>query len=228
MILTHYLLSNPIRFDDCLVQRLVVENPGFMGRLLSELNSQIEGYDGNFILSDARKEYALSQSVHVVIDPFSLKLSSKDVISALNKKMLQKMEGESAFLKIRGAMSALSTLVTDVASDLEPSLDVGELNSQSLLKAMSIDISDADTLAERICESVRLKSQYSGCKLSVLVNMGLYLSKEEYDGCVSQLMYMNTPVLLIESSFTQDGLESTIVDADCCEIRIAARDDVEF
>lgn len=220
MKLNHYLFSTPIRFDENPVQRLVIEEPGEFGRIIDELYSQIQGYDGRFTVSENTKILELSKYAHIIIDPFSITCNSKDIIAGLHKTIAKELECGEHYLAVRTALSELTNRVMEVSTGIETGCCSEEATVQTLLKALSVGLLEPDSLAERICEFIRLMFTYSSKKLAIAVNLRRFLDEEEYDETIRQLVYCQTPVLLIEDCAKSDGIDSKIIDFDYCEVDI--------
>ncbi len=219
-MLSHFLFSTPIDFNEHALRRLTIEEPGELGRAVGELQSQISGYDGRFVLSDGSKNIELSKNTHMIIDPFSITCNAKEIITGLHKTITKELECGDSFLEVQDAISALTNYITTVSTEIEAGSSSGDVTIQALLKVMSVGMIEPESLPERVCEYVRLMSEYGSKRLAIIVNLDKFLSKEDYSELVKQLEYSNTPILLIENTFPNDNVPTKIIDTDRCELEI--------
>lgn len=223
MIFTHYLFSSPIDFSDNIINRLVVENSSFLGQLIEELSNQINGSDGRFILSDHNMELELSRKMVLIIDPFSLDFSCKDIVSNLQKVIANNLESEDNYLETRALYTSLIDYVINKAIDVELNVDVDEITSQSLLKCISLGVIVPDNIVEKVCEYSRLICVYGGKQIIVLVNFDQFVSGEGYSDFIHQVNYYNIPILLIETTVKLDNIPCKVLDHDLCELNFKPR-----
>ena len=218
MILSHYLFNSPIDFDDFRIHRLVFENPADMGAIVNELREQTKGFEGRFILYESGKEIDCSRALELVVDPFSVDLNSKEILAGFHKVVSKELETGDDYLDYREAICDLLRVVSMVSSEVESNATMEDLSTQSIIKSVSLGITEENDLCARICEYTRLVSRYTGKMLIVMVNVASFMSTESYNDCIRQLSYLQVPVLLIESSSKKDAIPTKLFDADFCEI----------
>lgn len=219
MIFTHYTFSSIIDLNTTSVQRIVFEDPSTMGKMISELKEQINGYEGSFSLFENNHYLDMSKYVSLIIDPFSIDLNSKEILSGLYGSIANHIECGDHFIHIRNAISTLVSEVINAASEVEMMITNEDPTTPSLLKALAINIMDSDNLGDKICEYSRLLFAYSNKKLLIVVNLDQFMSIDEYNACIHQLLYQHTPIILIESTFKND-VPTKIIDQDLCEINL--------
>lgn len=218
MILSHYLFNNPISFEEQTVQRLVFESPSDFGKYVREIHDQTCGLGGHYFLSEDNTELDISKKVNLIVDPFSIDINSKDILSGFYKQVVSNLESGDGYSDFRDAVGSLLEVVSRVSSDVEISATVDELAALPLLKTISLGILDSDDICENICDYVRLSSSYASKRLSILVNLDMFLSKVDYAECLKQLNYCQACVLLMESTVKEDVVPTKLFDASFCEL----------
>lgn len=218
MILSHYLFNRPISFEEQRIQRLVFENPSDFGKFVHEIHDQTHGSDGHFFLSENTTELDISKKVNLIVDPFSIDINSKDILSGFYKQVISSLESGDDYPYFRDAVGSLLEVVSRVSSDVESSATVDELAALPLLKIISLSVLDSNDICENICDYVRLSSSYASKRLSILVNLDMFLSEVDYAECLKQLNYYQVSVLLIESSTKDDVVPTKLFDASFCEL----------
>lgn len=189
-----------------------------MGKMIWELSNQTAGLDGRFFLSESGKELDIRKKVELIIDPFSIDLNSKDVITGLHKRIALRLESGDGYLSFREAVSDLLRVVETISTDVESSVSMDELIAQPLLKIISVGIMDPTNIMESITEYVRLVASYSDKELVVIVNLDLFMSNADYRNCLRQVRYLQTPILFIETKTKDDDIPTKLLDADYCEL----------
>lgn len=79
MKLVHSELGIKIVIVENRANVLVVENPMIFRKIIEDVLNQINGFDGELVLSTDDKLLALSKNIELVIDPFNIDLNSKKI-----------------------------------------------------------------------------------------------------------------------------------------------------
>ena len=220
MILSHYLFEQPIDFSDCPLQRLVIESPSYMGSMVGELSDQVRGNRGRFVLSESYDELDISRKLNLIVDPFVLDTSSRDVITGLHKRVAEYLENGDNYLQTNTMLCELVNYIVGKTTDLEISIEMDGLAIQAVLKAASLKLMEAGNLCEKVHDYVNFTSKYAGKEISVIVGIDRFISIDEYQNLLKSVRYLNIPTLLIESNSKADGIPTKIIDADYCELNL--------
>lgn len=220
MMLSHYLFEYPIDFTECSLHRLAIESPGYMGAMVGELSNQTHGLGGRFMLSDSYNELDISRKLCLIVDPFALDVSSKDIISGLQKRVAEYLVNEDNYLQTNAVLSELVSYIIDKSTDIETSIVVDEVTIQAVLKAVSLQLTEAEDLCERVHDYVEFTLKYAGKMMVVIVGIDCFVSADDYHSLLKSLQYLNCPILLIESKPKGDDIPTKIIDADYCEIDV--------
>ena len=188
--------------------------------MVGELSDQVRGLAGRFILAESSMEFDISKKVDLIMDPFSLEVSSKDVVSGLQKRVAEHLLNGDNYLQTNEALEAIIELILTKSLDVESSITMDGLSIQSVMKAASLKLMEPDDICQRLCDSAAMASRYAGKMLSVMVNVDRFISDADYSDCLRNLKYLNVPILLIESECKGDGTPTKIIDGDFCELNI--------
>lgn len=191
-----------------------------MGSMVGELSDQVRGLTGRFILAESSIEFDISKKVDLIVDPFSLEVSSKDVVSGLQKRVAEHLLNGDNYLQTNEALEAIIELVLTKSLDVESSITMDGLSIQSVMKAASLKLMEPDDICQRLCDYAAMASKYAGKMLSVMVDVDRFVSDADYIDCLRNLKYLNIPILLIESEFKGDSIPTKIIDGDFCELNI--------
>ena len=221
MILSHPSLEHTISIEDGSINVLVVENPVMLCRYIEELKSQTSGFGGRFNLYDGVKCIELNNIVRVIIDPFSIDLNSKEILTPIYSKLSAMSNNESHYADYINLSSRITEYISNLILDLGISMECKDCTSSDLLKIVSPKLlSMGDTLLEKVVEYLDLSSEFSKTKLHVFVNLNAYLSPSELFHLYQHISYHKMNVLFVESK--HEGIISNehliIIDKDLCEL----------
>ena len=221
MILSHPSLEHIISIEDGLINVLVVENPKMLCNYTEELRLQSMGSTGRFNLYDGVKCIGLNNIVKVIIDPFSLDLNSKELLSPIYSKLSAISNNEDHYGDFVEISGKVVNFISDLILDLGISMECEDCSGADLIKMISPRLLPAgETLLDKIVEYLDLSSEFSKIKLYVFVNLNTYLTKEELIGLYQHISYHKLKVLFIESKY--DSVISNehllIIDSDLCEL----------
>ncbi len=225
MMLINGNLNTPINIHEGLPNILVVENKHLFYNLINDLIKQVEGNDGDWILSENSKIYSISKTTNVIVDFFHLNLNCKPILSKLYSN-LKDISAQSDFYMDTITLKQLiieyfekinSELILPVEFD-------AEFDITSIFKMLDVKFSVTDTeLVESINIVSHILRELVSNKLIVLVNFLNYLTEEEIEIFYRDLYYNKYSILLIENRWNRIKRENEkilIIDDDLCEIYV--------
>ncbi|MCR5837609.1 MAG: type II-A CRISPR-associated protein Csn2, partial [Lachnospiraceae bacterium] len=75
-----------IEFKENMTPVLIIENPKAMEDIISNIWAQVNGQDGDFILS-SEKEIRIEKQMDCIINPFAIDFNSKKIINSLYSRL---------------------------------------------------------------------------------------------------------------------------------------------
>lgn len=200
---------------------LVIENPKAMREFLFELEEQLQGKPGDFVLSADYEPLFIGRNLVLVIDPLNVDCNEKKILTKLyqniveEEKMQYHMERDNfdkAYLEYLRELCLLSPL--PLAYDER--LSLGEL-----LKCAHVIIDyTVGSYIDNLWNYIRVLGDLLHIKVFAFVNLKCFLSNEELDLLYKQCFYEQRMLLLIESHDTPSRMDEKkyIVDSDGCMI----------
>ncbi len=222
MKLVHSDLENQIIINPKKTCQWVIESPIYFSKYLQELNSQINGKEGNFVLSDNQKEYDISKYVEIVINPFDIDINSKKILNRLYMELSQLAYQENSYLLTQEILAKLQTYFLELEQESDYILGIDEnIDISGVWKALGVKFENyAENLLENISQYIKIMAELMKKKLIVFVNLGSYLRKEELEQLIELAMYNEIALLFIENiekDFPKE-VSRYIIDNDRCEI----------
>lgn len=221
LIHSGYQLELSLRENQVTV--LTVENKDAYRTLVSDLWNQVEGGEGEIILSDGEKIKKISKEMELVVNPFGLDCNNRKVISKLHQELKEVSDElliQEAAEVNKNIVEYLDKIVQYVpyAIDFEVDLDMN-----ALLKMYDVRISClGENLLEKIIEYMRTMSRICNVRIFVFVGLKQYLTIDELEQLYEFVIYEKIHLICIESMFTKclNSERCWILDEDLCIIEM--------
>ncbi len=221
MKLSHPEITTVLDFSKNRVVSLIIENQKFYYNFVMDIVNQINGDDGDSVLSLKDKEVSVKKYCDFIINPIELDINSTSLITKVNSKVEQIAVDEFHFEKTQQMLSQIETIVDDILLDFDANFYCDRLSITQIIKACGIKAEDvSDSFAEKIYNYVNLNREFLGDKLFVFANVRSFISDKEYMDLVETLNAHAFYVLFLENKAypVVDGENRIIIDADLCEI----------
>jgi CRISPR-associated protein Csn2 len=221
MTLSHYDFENIFELNSNIVNVLIVEREDYFFKYCTELNTQINGGDGNFCLFNGDSKLSLAKTSIIFTDLINVALNDKKVTTKLFAYLT-----DIANTKFIEEIARLRTLWADifaklnVESDCRLDYDGGE-DLPSLFKAFGVKIADDDDgLLEKLVSYINVSSSLMKIKNFFFVNLKSFLSEEQLKKLYYETQLNEVNLFLLESCEKQalENEKIIIIDKDLCEI----------
>ncbi|MCH5265520.1 MAG: type II-A CRISPR-associated protein Csn2 [Lachnospiraceae bacterium] len=222
MKLVHAMLEKNIVFEENKINVLVIEQADFFSKSIRELLRQIQGEQGDFVLSEAGKGLGLKKCAEMIINPFSMDFSQKKLLSALYKEAEKAALDEQLFVSTKEVQGMIARYLQRLCDELiYPACFDEEISIPNLLKYGNFRIEmEFDSMLESVVEYMKLAVNLLHTKLFIFVNMKTYLGEEELEAFYQMIKNEKFNVLLIERGIAgrREDEDICLVDKDLCEI----------
>lgn len=202
---------------------LIIENQEAYRSVLLDLWNQVEGREGEIILSDGEKIKKISKEMELIFNPFALDCNNRKVISKLHQEL--KEISDEVLIQERAEVNQnivgyLEKIVRHVpyAIDFEVDLDL-----TALLKMYDVRVSCfGDGLLEKIIEYMRTMSRICNIRIFAFVGLIQYLRPDELEQLYEFVLYEKIYLIRIESIFSKpiNRERCWILDKDLCIIEM--------
>lgn len=222
MKIVNFNFEHKLEFKENVFTTLVIENQKCFREYINELIYQIEGNDGNFVLSDNNSEIKMSEKVTIVTDYYSLndKISSYD--SKLQNELKKIVVNDDLFTKGSEVISKILNFAEEIGMEIPYTLEFTEPSLQNLLKFLKYRIVlDKNSLPELVLDFMKVSNWLVGLEIFVFVNIHSFLTEGEIKTIVSESLSLKYNLVFIENikpTYSIDGEKLIIVDDDLCEI----------
>lgn len=223
MKLVHPDFFCQIELQENSIPILVLEDPTCFLKYVSDLVCQSKGKEGKWIISEEGKPLSFIKNCDVIIDPFSLDINQKKLITGLYAKLEKEVFNTELLLEWNTIYPNLAQITDKIIESSNYQLEYcKDIELRDFLKFMNVQFYDSsENLLEQIIDYMTLAADVLGIRLFILINFKTYFDFSQLHYLYEQAIYKKYQLLLIESNLdnTSNDLEKVIiVDKDNCLI----------
>lgn len=207
-------------FSGTKVQTLVIEVPGFLRAFLQDLYDQIDGMEGELLLSEQDKQLSIGTWVEVIDNFLNLDMNKKHLLNKIIGEMERLSGTDTFFLKTSEILQRLEVYISELAFSFDCDIICGHCTVGGLLKGMGVTVRDEyEDPLERLIDYMELVREFERDKLFVYVNLRSFFSDAQIERFLYTALGHGYHILLIDAhSHEKLQLENRItVDNDLCE-----------
>ncbi|MDO4476229.1 MAG: type II-A CRISPR-associated protein Csn2 [Lachnospiraceae bacterium] len=199
---------------------LVIENQELLLRLLSDVQSQIDGKDGRCVVSAGGKVLPFGKMVelHSQFVPFDI--NKKSILT----KAVAEMEDIAVtdhYEQVAEILTNMEKLLVELSFEMSGEIVSTKLSWTNLLKSVGMEfVEEYSTLAEKLLDYMELVQAYERQKLFIFVNLRSYVNDSDMEMLMETILKRRSHVLFIESHELRKlpCEQRYVVDIDLCEI----------
>lgn len=220
MKLAHIALENQIDFKDDKIVFWDIEDTQIYYEFVRELKNQIDGEDGNFVLSNNLKSLKLDSSAEIIAGPFDMAFDSKKIANLISKRIVKTAVEDEYFIKFQTIEKSIMEYLRNLIIDADLPVEVGPIEIENLIKASSFKTSESNSFYDNLVNYVSLLLNLSKPKLLILVDIKRYIKPESFTKFLHFLKYEDINVLFIDcclNKFSNNSARTYFLDKDHCE-----------
>lgn len=207
------------------VSVIIFESPNRLMDFISQIKAQIDGQEGEWVLSENGTILNMSKTCELIIDLFALDMNQRKLTSALYQRLEKDLLSSELLSEWNSFYSVLSNFTEKIFSLSEYHLDYREmLDVRDFLKFMDVSFEDSsEDLLDKVIDYMALSSSVVGTSLFILCNAKSFFDDTQLTYLYEQAFYKKFHLLLIEShvSNVNNELEDVIIiDKDDCVIHL--------
>ena len=201
---------------------LVIEDPVQLRKTIMELSRQCKGEDGDFVLSDDKKDLDIQDCMVVVADPLNADPSNKRVSNAVNQQIKDIIVSSDFYKDANDLISHMERFAEAVEDTYRLSVFHQDYEISNLNRVLNIQLQvEYDNELERIIEFMNVSHDVCGIDCFVFFSLFSLFSQEELDTLVREATANKHNLLLVEGSepeYLPDQMNKVIIDKDSCQI----------
>lgn len=220
MKLAHIALENQIDFKDDKIVFWDIEDTQIYYEFVKELKNQIDGEDGNFVLSSNLKSIKLDSNAEIIVGPFDMDFDSKKIANLISKRIVKTAVEDEYFIKFQTIEKSIMEYLRNLIIDADLPVEVGPIEIENLIKASSFKTSESNSFYDNLVNYVSLLLNLSKPKLLILVDIKRYIKPESFTQFLNFLQYEDINVLFVDCflrKILNNGARTYFLDKDHCE-----------
>lgn len=222
MKLAYVDLSRPIELDCQRPTEWVIESPELFTQYTQMLHRQMEGAEGEFILSENDEILDFSKQTEIILNPFGLDFNDRRIQKKLYSELQKAAYGENAFLDTQKITAELKNYIYQLEYISGYDISVNEeLDLTGIFKALDVQMDEPELdFCERLVQYMKVMTELLGKKLMIFVNIRSYINEEQLKGVMETAVHNELALLFIENiqrDFSSDR-RYYIIDKDKCEV----------
>lgn len=220
MKLAHIALENQIDFKNDKIVFWNIEDTQIYYEFVRELKNQIDGEDGNFVLSNNLKSLKLDSNAEIIVGPFDMAFDSKKIANLISKRIVKTAVEDEYFIKFQTIEKSIMEYLRNLIIDADLPVEVEPIEIENLIKASSFKASKSNSFYDNLVNYVSLFLNLSKPKLLILVDIKRYIKQDFFAEFLNFLQYEDVNVLFIDcclNKFSNNSARTYFLDKDHCE-----------
>ena len=228
MLLKHETWENALVLSSERVSVIAIEDVSSLWEMCQELQAQIAGNEGRFLLfDDTHKQRSIAKEMFVEMNLTNIVINDKKLINSLQKRCAAEFYGhahQELFAEITGILYQVCSEIANNAglgcrTELNP-----EIDPSAVFKLFETKfVEDQKTLLEKLVDQISLHVEFFNTSIFVYLFPSKFLKPEELAKLYSHCALCGCALVFIEDTVTayeSSNLEyqAIIIDKDGCEL----------
>ena len=204
------------------VLTLTIENQRVFYELITDIQAQLDGNNGEFVLSEDFQPQDMRRHTELVSQLVPFTVNQKELISKLHTMLKKKAIDETMYQPTHEILANISEYLYKLTEeqDMELAITAPE-DITGILKAFDVRFDDNGlSLSEKLLEYALTSSELKGKRVFIIVNLRSYLTDNEAEQLFQSMILKKIHLICIESSEHErlKNEEVIIIDKDMCVI----------
>ncbi len=203
------------------VQTIIIENQAFFLKLLTQINEQIEDFDGKCVLSENDSPIPFAKNAEILDRFVPFDINRKPLLTKIAtalEKVAMVAEKNNKTMRI---LAQLENYLDEIAFLSDCSITFPKLSVSGIIKSASPELpDDYDSLGEKILDYMELVREFDRRKLFFTVNLRSYLSDNDAELFMKSVISHGFHLIMLENKEygCSEYEKRLIIDSDLCEI----------
>ena len=211
-----------IEFAENCTEIISIEGSDIYTEFIQELNSQLDGEAGNFVLSEKNDTLKMDKKVEFIFNPFGVDFNEKRIISKAYNVLKDSAEGLD---ELREKINSSIVNILDeviLRSPYDNFVYNLDLDWNTLFKLYDVRVQfEEGKLVDKLIQYIKMLAELLGIRVIFLLNISTFLTKYELQELCKSAQYEKVNLVLLEQrelELTDVKSRSHIIDCDRCLI----------
>ncbi|WP_027422046.1 type II-A CRISPR-associated protein Csn2 [Lachnobacterium bovis] len=212
-----------IKIQENEVNVLCIENPDAYSYIIKNLWQQVNGEDGEMILSEGEKELKISKDMELITNPFAVDCNDKKILNKVYIELAENFK-ENYMMEMSDINTNIVNVLDELMSDFSyPLASDIEMDPIGLFKLYRIQMDMAkEDYVSYLLEYMKLKHMICKVNVFVIVDLRSYMDDIVIEELYKNLFYEKIFLIVISGHQYENPIEcekTLILDKDLCIIK---------
>lgn len=204
-----------------LVSTLVVENRPLFVRILEDIHHQLDGFNGNSILSENDVPVTFSKCADIIDTFVPFEINKKQILSKIINALEKTATSSENTVKTANILNELQDYLGEISFEYPSDIVFPKLCINGILRSAGVELrNEYQTISEAVIDYMEVVRTFDRDKVFFTVNMRCFVTDEEISSFMSTAISHGYHIIMIESfAYSLLKIEKrTVIDDDLCEI----------
>ncbi len=206
-------------FADTEVNTVVIENQRMFSDFCKDIYVQLEGWEGNTVLSENDIPLAVSKNVEMLSQFIPFEINRKHLVNKLVASA-EKLANEPEYYEYTmREIANIEKYLWNITENMVGNITFSKLSIGNIIKSVGMEFEDDySNLCEKIIDYMELVREYDKDKLFIMINLRSYIDDEETQAFMDTILRKQFKVLLVDNceyGFCKHE-KRVIIDKDMC------------
>ena len=219
MMLASSKWEHKILFEDGSITHLVIENPITFREYVLELQAQLNGDDGYFVLSQDNAEVCISKNIAMLTDPICFEFDTRKINAKITKDIIGMACSGEYCKNVYPLLSSMISMAENLVESYPMNITYEEPTIEGISKMLSFHLNpEYEEPAEKLLEWMNIYHDVMGIGNFVILNSVLFFTEEELLQLSLEASSLKHNILFIDQTCKYKCGGRIIIDSDNCEI----------
>ena len=217
------LFSRPLEFSEFQIPVIVIENHKVFYDIVSDIHNQIEGIDGEVILSEQGVPIDLEKKAKIIIDVFSLDCNERKILSLLHKNLAELAVKDKSYFELKELQRSVNLFIQNLSDMISFPLSYSdEIPILEIIKDVDLKFNfDSEKISESLVNYLSVLRDFDKRSCFFICNLRTWFDDQDLQNFYKDVIYRKINIVLLENHLEkvlEDYEICRIIDTDLCEI----------
>ncbi|MDD3420630.1 MAG: type II-A CRISPR-associated protein Csn2 [Candidatus Gastranaerophilales bacterium] len=223
MKLAHTIFESPIEIKENSAAVVVFENQKQFYEAIEDLYKQIQGSEGEWVLSEKDKTLDIEKHIHMITEPLSIDFNTRKIQNKLYALLKEQSFSETNYRLTSEICGQISTYATKIAENIDFPVVCADIEDPvGIFRLVDAKLEiEYKNLTEKILDYISIMQDFFNISVFAFINLKCYMTGAELETLYKACFYKKINLILFENTLRDGKSEhetEKIIDFDLCEI----------
>lgn len=203
------------------VWTIAIENQDAFYAVISDIGRQIEGSEGESVLSEDNKVIRMDKYAEMITQFVPFDMNKKVLLNKITSELQKLAMDDEHYMQANELLMEWERFCLGLEFEMPINIEFTKISIESLVKAAGIMIvDDYENLAEKIIDYMQLVELFEGKKLFIFVNLRSFIGDPDLQLFIDAVIKRKYQILMLENKEYRilQNEKRYLIDEDMCEI----------